>query len=67
MRELLMTDARVPRQDHRDEEVCCERCRQTFVAADPLDPVHFQRRDGELCGGAGVPFRRFVIRDPNRW
>jgi hypothetical protein len=49
-------------------EVCCLRCNQTFLPADPSDPVHFQRRDGELCGGAGAPFRPFVIRaDPNRW
>jgi len=48
-------------------EVCCDRCRQTFVPADQSDPLHFQRRDGELCGGMGVPFRKYVIRDPNRW
>lgn len=47
-------------------EFCCDRCGQTFVPADESDPLHLQRRDGELCGGAGVPFRPFVIRRHNR-
>jgi hypothetical protein len=29
--------------------------------------LHFQQRNGELCGGTGVPFRKYVIRKPNRW
>jgi len=50
------------------QEACCLRCNQTFLPADPDDPIHFQRRDGELCGGTGAYFRPFVIRnDPNRW
>jgi len=48
-------------------EVCCNKCHQTFVIADLAEPLHVQRRDGELCGGTGVPFRPFVIRNPNRW
>ncbi|HTZ44220.1 MAG TPA: hypothetical protein VMB79_10180 [Jatrophihabitans sp.] len=48
-------------------EVCCKLCNQTFLPADPTVPIHVVRRDGELCGGAGVPFRPYVIRDPNRW
>lgn len=48
-------------------EACCDRCNQTFTPADEQDPVHFQRRDGELCGGTGKFFRKYVIRDPNRW
>ncbi|MDQ2837581.1 MAG: hypothetical protein M3Y42_17660 [Actinomycetota bacterium] len=47
-------------------EVCCDRCGQTFIPADQADPLHFQRRDGELCGGTGVSFRPFVIRRQNR-
>lgn len=48
-------------------EASCDRCNQTFVPGDAQDPVHFQRRDGELCGGSGRFFRKYVIRDPNRW
>jgi hypothetical protein len=44
----------------------CERCGETFMPADPSDLMHFQRRDGELCGGDGVTFRKYVIRNPNR-
>jgi len=47
-------------------EVCCARCGQTFIPADADDLLHFQRRDGELCGGTGVRFRPFVIRRQNR-
>ncbi|MGI8664633.1 MAG: hypothetical protein ACR2N4_01130 [Jatrophihabitans sp.] len=47
-------------------EVCCDRCGQTFTPADRDDPLHFQRRDGELCGGTGRAFRPFVIRRQNR-
>ena len=47
-------------------EMCCNRCGQTFIPADRSDPLHFQRRDGELCGGTGQPFRPFVIRRQNR-
>jgi len=64
-----MPDARARRHEPSAEapEVCCDRCRQTFTPADPSDLLHVQRRDGELCGGTGVPFRQYVIRDPNRW
>jgi hypothetical protein len=56
------------RPDDADlREASCRRCNQSFIPADPADPVHFQRRDGELCGGEGLYFRPFVIRDPNRW
>ena len=56
------TPAKEPR------EACCLRCNQTFLPSDPAEPIHFQRRDGELCGGEGRYFRPFVIRnDPNRW
>ncbi len=47
-------------------EMCCDRCSQTFVPADRSDPLHFQRRDGELCGGTGQAFRPYVIRRQNR-
>jgi hypothetical protein len=47
-------------------EICCDRCGQTFEPVDRSDPLHFMRRDGELCGGTGVPFRKFVIRRENR-
>jgi hypothetical protein len=47
-------------------EARCELCGETFVPADMSDLMHFQRRDGELCGGEGVPFRKFVIRRQNR-
>ncbi len=55
------------RQPGEITEMCCQRCNQTFLPADPDEPVHFQRRDGELCGGAGLPLRPYVIRNPNRW
>jgi hypothetical protein len=48
-------------------EARCELCSETFeVAPDQVDLMHFQRRDGQLCGGEGVPFRKYVIRNPNR-
>lgn len=54
------------RSEPEPAEVCCDRCGQTFVPADPTDPLHFQRRDGDLCGGTGLAFRPFVIRRENR-
>jgi hypothetical protein len=47
-------------------EARCEKCGETFTIVDPADLMHFQRRDAELCGGEGVPFRKFVIRRTNR-
>ena len=47
-------------------EARCERCGETFTPADMADLMHFQTREGELCGGDGVPFRKFVIRKFNR-
>jgi hypothetical protein len=61
-----MSDAN-PQSATELREACCQRCNQTFLPADPDEPIHFQRRDGELCGGTGQYFRPFVIRDPNRW
>ncbi len=43
-------------------EARCEACGETFELASPYDWMHFQRRDGQLCGGEGVPFRAYVIR-----
>jgi hypothetical protein len=48
------------------KEARCARCGETFVAVDSFDLLHVQRRDGELCGGEGAFFRKYVIRDPNR-
>jgi hypothetical protein len=57
----------------RGSEARCEACGETFELASPYDWMHFQRRDGELCGGEGVPFRPFAFRsgtdrrrDPDR-
>lgn len=62
-----MSQASQPHERPDLREASCERCNQTFTPADPADPVHFQDRDGELCGGVGRYFRPFVIRKPNRW
>jgi hypothetical protein len=63
-----MSEANRRRPATEPREACCLRCNQTFLPADPAEPIHFQRRDGELCGGEGRYFRPFVIRnDPNRW
>jgi hypothetical protein len=55
-------------QQRKDDsnEARCELCGETFVYADPSDLMHFQRRSGVLCGGEGVPFRKYVIRKNNR-
>ncbi|MCW2541863.1 MAG: hypothetical protein JWN95_3588 [Frankiales bacterium] len=53
-------------RDGDPTEARCDKCGETFTLADPADLMHFQRRDGELCGGDGVPFRKFVIRRTNR-
>ena len=45
-------------------EARCERCGETFDLDDADDAMHFQRRNGDLCGGEGVPFRSYVIRRP---
>jgi hypothetical protein len=50
--------------EHR--EARCEVCGETFQPAATSDLMHFQRRDGGLCGGEGVTFRKYVIRNPNR-
>jgi hypothetical protein len=47
------------------QEARCDRCGETFLPH-PEDLLHFQRRDGELCGGTGSPFRKYVIRKHNR-
>jgi hypothetical protein len=48
-------------------EARCERCGETFsLVAGQEDLTHVQQRDGRLCGGQGVTFRRYVIRNPNR-
>jgi hypothetical protein len=44
-------------------EARCGRCGETFELISSEDAMHFQRRDGELCGGDGVPFRAYVIRE----
>lgn len=62
-----MSPSNLPPEQAGPAEACCERCNQTFIPADPNDLLHFQRRDGELCGGQGRYFRPFVIRNPNRW
>lgn len=62
-----MSDAQRKQDDADLREASCDRCNQTFTPADAEDPLHFQRRDGELCGGTGLYFRKYVIRDPNRW
>ncbi len=63
-----MSESHRKRLDADLSEACCDRCNQTFTPADTSDLVHFMRRDGELCGGTGVFFRKYVIRnDPNRW
>jgi hypothetical protein len=57
--------ARAPQSEVR--EARCARCAETFeVAPGHAELLHFQRRDGQLCGGEGVPFRPYVIRNPNR-
>ncbi|HEY2041774.1 MAG TPA: hypothetical protein VGH11_03785 [Jatrophihabitans sp.] len=58
------------------QEARCERCGETFAISDGItreaddfggtELLHVRRRQGELCGGIGVPFRRYVIRNPNR-
>ncbi|MGX7678073.1 hypothetical protein ACSMXN_04160 [Jatrophihabitans sp. DSM 45814] len=57
-------------QDRRPQlapsEARCEKCGETFALADGADRMHIQRRDGELCGGEGSPFRKYVIRRSNR-
>jgi len=62
-----MSDAQPQSSSGEPTEVCCRTCGQTFMTIDLDAAVHVQRRDGELCGGAGVPFRPYVIRNPNRW
>ena len=63
-----MSEAKRRPESTEPREACCLRCNQTFLPPDPSDPIHFQRRDGELCGGTGAYFRPFVIRDdPQRW
>ena len=61
-----MSESNRRRLDDDLREACCDRCNQTFIPADAADMVHFQRRDGELCGGTGQSFRPFVIRRQNR-
>jgi hypothetical protein len=58
------------------QEARCDRCGETFVVADGItsqrddvdgvELLHVRSRLGELCGGNGVPFRKYVIRNPNR-
>jgi hypothetical protein len=55
----------------------CGRCGESFVIADGFatdvhgsgatELLHLRRRGGEVCGGIGVPFRKYVIRNPNRF
>ncbi|UQX88801.1 hypothetical protein M6D93_02080 [Jatrophihabitans telluris] len=61
-----MTDGPYRRNANEPSEARCALCGETFILADPNDLMHFQRRDGELCGGDGVPFRKYIIRRPNR-
>jgi hypothetical protein len=61
-----MADSARQRKAPDFTEARCERCGESFLPADPSDLMHFQRRDGELCGGDGVTFRKYVIRKPNR-
>jgi hypothetical protein len=52
------------RPDPAPREARCARCGETFEFASPDDLMHFQRRNGDLCGGDGQPFRSYVIRKP---
>jgi hypothetical protein len=61
-----MPDGAANRKPVKDVDARCDRCGESFLASDPSDLMHFLRRDGELCGGEGVPFRKYVIRNPNR-
>jgi hypothetical protein len=55
----------------------CGRCGESFVIADAFatdasdsgtpELLHSRRRSGAVCGGIGVPFRKYVIRNPNRF
>ncbi|CAN5387154.1 hypothetical protein BH10ACT8_BH10ACT8_11120 [soil metagenome] len=55
------------RSDPETPEARCDRCGEGFVIPEDGALLHFQQRNGELCGGTGVPFRKYVIRKPNRW
>lgn len=54
------------RSEPEANEARCELCGETFTPTGD-DRMHFQRRDGQLCGGEGVQFRKFVIRRHNRY
>jgi hypothetical protein len=62
--------ARGPQSEAR--EARCESCGESFelssgqLAGGEPDLMHFQRLDGQLCGGEGIPFRKFIIRKTNR-
>ncbi len=62
-----MSDASARGPQVEASEARCERCGETFeIVPGHEDLMHFQRRGGQLCGGEGVPFRKFVIRKTNR-
>jgi hypothetical protein len=67
MKDADMSDASARGATPSSDEARCDRCSETFhVAPGHVDLLHFQRRNGELCGGEGIPFRKYVIRNPNR-
>jgi len=62
-----MSDASARAPQPAIQEARCDRCGETFeLSPGTADRLHFQRRGGQLCGGEGVPFRKYVIRNPNR-
>lgn len=42
-------------------EARCMRCGETFNPNDPADFVHFQRNDGNECGGFGLPIGDYGV------
>jgi hypothetical protein len=62
-----MSDATARSATPAPGEARCQRCAETFeVQPGQTELMHVQRRDGQLGGGDGVPFRKYVIRNPNR-
>lgn len=70
-----MAQAASQRTPSAPREARCGRCGESFVIEDGVsgdlgggatEMLHPRKRDGALCGGIGVPFRKYVIRNPNR-
>jgi hypothetical protein len=72
-----MNDPAHRRGEPEPSQARCSRCGESFVIADGFltdvqgsgtsELLHPRRRSGQVCGGIGVPFRKYVIRNPNRF